>query len=132
MGASGSISSTPLSNVFGGCASAVANGTNFVCVNGYHAVAPTAEDRAQIMAPRAMTLTSLKTRNYDSAGAGTVVFTVRVNGVDTALTTSHTGVANTQTSTGSVSVASGDRISISVVATLAGTPDVGWGVEFAG
>jgi hypothetical protein len=79
-----------------------------------------AEDAGTFLVSKAGTLTELRVRIQTALAAGRdTAFTVRVNGVATALTVTVTGGNQTGVVTGSVAVAVGDRITVSTVTSVA-------------
>lgn len=100
------------------------NGTRFGAVNGTTqggiANDSASENVAETLVARAGTIKRFVTRNLNATVTATL--TLRVNGVDTALTVSYTGVEGVNTlksSSGAVAVAAGDRWSVKM--DLSGT-----------
>src|SRR6185437_1759168 len=73
---------------------------------------------AQVIMTRAGTVGNLIGQAFQGVSGGTVVYTIRKNGVDTSVAITITATGNSTTNT--VSVAAGDLISIKI--TLTGSP----------
>jgi hypothetical protein len=78
------------------------------------------EDGGVVLVSKAGRFTELRVRILTALAAGRdTTFTLRVNGVATALTVTVLGGANAAVVTGSVSVVPGDRVSVSTQVTVA-------------
>ena len=94
---------------------------SFIPVNGTGLVSGASEDRAAAVAPVAMTITNLTFKLTSPPGVGNArTLTLRVNGVNTVLSCTITGLATACSLAGNVAVAALD--SISVLHTVTGAP----------
>lgn len=104
-----------------GATNLATTGTEFLTLSGI--LAPNAtEANVELIAHGAGALLGLRVRlsAAPTGGANSHIFTIRVNGVDTAAVVTINDLATTGTWTGSIAYAAGDRLSLKH--TVAGTP----------
>jgi hypothetical protein len=111
--------------LFSGLIASVQNASRFGAGTGVGGVGTATEANAQILIPKAGTLSGLAAAASAAVGGGaTVTVSVRINGVNTALLLTFANADGTtlKTDTDSVAVAAGDLVTFGVVCDNAGAP----------